>query len=179
MARFTAYLVSYFDFNLYLIFCLTRFYFDFVCQYCADKGCKSKFPLRARQLAGDARVVPARAVHRARERLEQRLDDVMRLVAVKQFEVQIAARLVRKALKKFARESEPERARHVLIFFRPGNFLLRKFVQPAPDKMRSSAKIHDAARETFIHRHIRFAGERIFRMKSKTITTNPFFVAER
>src|SRR3984957_17759751 len=92
----------------------------------------SQFPLRARQLAGDARVVPARGVHRARERLEQRLDDVMRLVAVTQFEVQIAARLVRKALKKFARESEPERARSVLIFFRVGNFLLRKFVQPAP-----------------------------------------------
>src|SRR5450432_3847079 len=83
-----------------------------------------KFPLRAGQLACDARIVPARGVHRARERLEQRLDDVMRLVAVKQFEVQIAARLVREALKKFARKSEPERTGKILPFFRLGNFLL-------------------------------------------------------
>src|ERR1700722_6050040 len=116
----------------------------------------SQFPLRARQLAGDARVVPARGVHRARERLEQRLDDVMRLVAIKKFKVQIATGFVREALKKFARKPETERARNVLIFFRVGNLLLRKFIQPAPDEVRSSAKIHDAARETFIHRHERF-----------------------
>src|SRR5882724_3539305 len=139
----------------------------------------SQFPLSARQLAGDARVVPARGVHRARERLEQRLYDVMRLVAVKQFEMQIAARFVRESLKKFFREAKTKCARSVLIFFNFGNFLLRKFVQSAPDKMWSSAKIHDATREAFVHRHISFSGERIFWIKSKPVTTNSLFVAER
>jgi len=54
----------------------------------------SQFPLGAGQLAGDARVVPARGVHGARKRLEQRLDNVMRLVAVEQFQMQVAPRLV-------------------------------------------------------------------------------------
>jgi hypothetical protein len=48
----------------------------------------------------------------------------MRLVAVKQIEVQIAARFVGEALEKFARKSKPERAGGVLIFFRAGNCLL-------------------------------------------------------
>src|SRR5665213_1306705 len=42
-----------------------------------------------------------------------------------------------------------------------------------------SAKINHAARETFVHRHKRFAGEWIFRMKSKTVTANSFFIAQR
>src|ERR1035441_7500935 len=76
---------------------------------CAARAANSKFPLCARQLAGDARVVPARGVHSAGERLEQRLDDVMRLVAVKEFQMQVAAGLVGEALEKFARQPEPER----------------------------------------------------------------------
>ncbi len=60
----------------------------------------------------------------AGERLEQRLDDVVRFVAIKQFEMQVAARLVREALIKFAREAEAERAGGVLLSFRVGNFLL-------------------------------------------------------
>src|ERR1019366_2770616 len=115
----------------------------------------------------------------AGERLEQTLDDVMRLVAIKQFQMQIAARFVREALKKFAREAEPEHAGHVLNFFRTGNFLLRKFIQPAPDEMRPAAEIHHAAREAFVHRHIRLAGERILRMKTVAITADAAFVAER
>ena len=81
------------------------------------KGCQSKFPLGARQLAGDARVAPARRVRGAGKRLEQRLDDVMRLVAVEQFHMQVAAGLVGEALEKFSRQAEPERARRVLEFF--------------------------------------------------------------
>jgi len=80
--------------------------------WCPD----SQFSLRAAQLAGDARVVPARGVHGARERLEQRLHDVMRLVAIKQFDVQVAAGLAGEALEEFARQPEPERAGGVLIF---------------------------------------------------------------
>jgi hypothetical protein len=85
---------------------------------------KSQFSLGARQLAGNARVVLARGVHGAREGLEQRLDDVVRLVAVKQFQMQIAPRLVGKALEKFPRQPKAERAGQVLIFFGGGNFLL-------------------------------------------------------
>jgi len=139
----------------------------------------SKFPLRARQLAGNAWVVPARGVHGAGERLEKRLHDVMRLVTVKQFQMQIAAGLVGEALEKFARQPEPERAGNVLVFFRPGDFLLRKVVQPAPDEVRPPAEIHHAAREAFIHRHIGFTGKRIFWMEAVAVTTNAAFVAER
>ena len=56
-----------------------------------------KFPLGTGQLAGNARVVLARGVHGARKRLEQCLDDMVWFVAVKQFQVQIAPRLVGEA----------------------------------------------------------------------------------
>ena len=45
--------------------------------------------------------------------------------------------------------------------------------------MRPSAKINDAAREAFVHRHIGFAGERIFRMKARAVAADAAFVAER
>ena len=77
----------------------------------------SQFPLGARQLAGNARVALARRVRRARKRLEQRLDDVVRLVAVEQFQVQIAAGFVGEGLEKFAREAETKCARRILEFF--------------------------------------------------------------
>src|ERR1035438_1954475 len=110
----------------------------------------SKFPLGARQLAGDARVVPARGVHGACERLEQRLDDVVRFITVKQFQMQIAARFIREPLEKFTREAKAKGARNVLAFFHAGNFLLRKLVQPAPDEMRATAEIHHATCEALV-----------------------------
>ena len=140
---------------------------------------ESKFSLGARQPPGDARVVPTRGVRRARERLEQRLDDVMRLVAVKQFQVQIAAGLVGKGLEKLAREAEPERARSVLVFFRVADFFLREMIHPAPDEVRPSAEINHAAREAFVHRHVGFSSERIFRMKAVSVTSDAALVAER
>ena len=73
--------------------------------------------------------MPARGVHRARKRLEQRLHNGVRLVAVKQFQRQIAPRLVGEPLEKFARQPKPERAGQVLGFFRVGNLLLRKRVR--------------------------------------------------
>ena len=45
--------------------------------------------------------------------------------------------------------------------------------------MRSPAEINDAARETFVHRNIRFAGERIFWVKARAVTANSFFIAKR
>src|SRR6185436_7034283 len=80
----------------------------------------------------------------------------MRFVAVKQFQMQVAAGFVREALKKFARKAKPECAGSVLFFLGVGDFLLRKFVQSAPDKMRAATEIQDTSRETFIHWHIRF-----------------------
>ncbi len=51
-------------------------------------------------------------------------------------------------------------------------------IQTAPDEKGASAKIHDAAGEAFVHGHIRFAGERIIRMKTVAVATDAAFVAE-
>ena len=45
--------------------------------------------------------------------------------------------------------------------------------------MRPSAKINDTTREAFVHRHISFAGKRIFRMKAGAVAADAAFVAER
>ena len=63
------------------------------------------------------------------------------------------------------------------MLFRIGDFL-GKFVQPAPDEERSAAEIHDAAGETFIHRHIGFAGEWIFWVEAVAIAADAALVAE-
>ena len=44
--------------------------------------------------------------------------------------------------------------------------------------MRPAAKINHAAREAFVHRHVGFAGERIFRMKTRAVSADAAFVAE-
>lgn len=137
-----------------------------------------EFPLSARQLAGNARVMLARGIHGARKRLEQCLNDMVWFVAVKQFQVQIAPRLVGEALKKFAREAKTKRARCVLIFFRVGDFLQGKFVQPVPDEMRTPAEIYNATCETFIHRYICLAREGIFWMESMAVTTDAALVTQ-
>src|ERR1017187_7160653 len=139
----------------------------------------SQFSFGAWQFAGNSRIAPTRCVRCPGKRLEQRLDDVMWLITVKQFEVQVAAGFVGEGLEKFARQAEAKRARRVLEFLGFGNALLGKFVQAAPDQMRSPAKINDAARQTFVHGHESFAGERVFWMKPRAVTADAFFVAER
>lgn len=103
----------------------------------------------------------------------------MRFVAVKEFEVEIAAGFVGECLKKFAREAEAECTRYIERFFRRTDFLLGKFVQSAPNQIGSPAEINHTAREAFIHRHVSFAGERILRMKTISISADSLFVAER
>src|SRR5208282_769203 len=68
-----------------------------------------QFALGARQLAGDPRIALAGRIRCAGERLEQRLDDVMRLVAVEQFQVQVAAGFVGETLEKLARQAKTKR----------------------------------------------------------------------
>src|SRR5947208_737049 len=60
----------------------------------------SQLSFRARQTL-DARITPARRIDRLGQRLENRLDDVMRLVATEDIHVQVAARLVGEALQEF------------------------------------------------------------------------------
>ena len=138
-----------------------------------------QFPLGAGELAGDAGVVAARGVHGAGEGFEERLDDVVRFVAVEEFKVEIAAGFVGEALKEFAREAEAEDAGQILRFFGVGNFLLGELIQAAPDEVGASAEIHDAAGETFVHRDVGFAGERILRMKAVAVAADAALVAER
>jgi len=65
------------------------------------------------------------------------------------------------------------------VFSAAEMFFNEKFVQPAPDEVRPAAEIHHAAGETFIHRHIGFAGEGIFRMKAVAVAADAALVAER
>lgn len=67
-----------------------------------------QFPLGARQLAGDARVMLAGGVHGAGECLEQGFDDVVRFIPVQQFQMQIATGFVRKALEKLPGQTKAE-----------------------------------------------------------------------
>jgi hypothetical protein len=138
-----------------------------------------QFPLRAWQLADDARVTLASDIHGARKRFKQRLDDVMRLVTVKQFQMQITAGFIGESLKKFAREAKAKCAGHVLQFFRAADAFLGKLIQAAPDQMRSSAKINDATREALVHWNVSLTAQRIFRMKPGAVTPNATFVAKR
>ena len=93
--------------------------------------------------------------------------------------MKIATRLVGKRLEKFARQAEAKGARTVLAALGAAEFAIRQVAHPAPDEIGSPAEIHDAARETFIHRHERLAGERIARMKARAVTTDAALVAQR
>src|SRR5260221_10573020 len=86
-----------------------------------------QFSLGAGQLPGDARIVRTGGISGAGKGLEQRLDDVVRLVAIKDFEVQIAAGLVGEALEELVRKAEAERAGGVPLLFRFLNFLWLEF----------------------------------------------------
>src|SRR5205823_13712223 len=84
----------------------------------ADYSVKSESSFGGGQKPGNARIPLAGKVHSLRKRLEQRLDHVVRLAAIKQLQMQVAARFVGESLKKLLRQPEPERTRHVLTPFR-------------------------------------------------------------
>lgn len=60
--------------------------------------------------ARNSRISLARNIYRFRKRLKQGLDDVVRFVAIEQFQMQVAAGFIGKRLKELAGESEPEDA---------------------------------------------------------------------
>jgi hypothetical protein len=137
-----------------------------------------QFPLGARQLAGNAGVMLAGKIHRFRKRLEQSFYDMMRLIAIKQLQVQIATGFIGKSLEKLTRQAKSKLAGGILAFFRPAEFLIGKIVQSPPNQVRSPAEIHHAARQAFVHRDVSFGGKRILRVKTVAIAANPFFVSQ-
>src|SRR5579862_6773073 len=99
-------------------------------------------------LAGDIR--------RLRKGLKQGLYDMVRFVAIQQFQVEITAGFIGKSLKKLPGQPKAERARSVLV---PGGFAqlpIGKRVQPPPNQVRPSAEIHYTTRQAFVHRDISF-----------------------
>jgi hypothetical protein len=137
----------------------------------------------------DARVVLASGVNRSSKRLKQRLHNMMRLLAVKEFKMDVSFAFIGKRLKKFFRQTKPERRRHILFLLHFGRArrcaraaiegFVRQVIEAAPNKMRSSAKINHATRERLIHWHISFAGKRIARIKAGPITLDPFLISKR
>src|SRR5256885_1797053 len=97
----------------------------------------------------------------------------MRLFPVNQLQMQITPRFIGKSLKKFPRQTKPERARHVLSLSRLAELLEREFVKSPPNQIRPPSKIYHASCQTFIHRHIRLTRERIPRIKPRPISANP------
>jgi hypothetical protein len=87
-----------------------------------------KFPFGRGQAAGNPRISLTSHVNRLGKRLEQRLHDVVRFVAIQQFQVKIAAGFVGETLKKLPRQAEPERGRHVLLSFGFAKFAVSELV---------------------------------------------------
>ena len=121
----------------------------------------------------------ASGIYRSGEGFEERLNDVVRFVAVEEFEMKIAAGFIGEALEKFAGKAEAKDAGHVLGFFGVGNFFLRELIQAAPDEVGTAAEIHNTTSETFVHRHIGFSGERILRVEAVAVSANAAFVPQR
>ena len=93
--------------------------------------------------------------------------------------MKVATRLVGEALEEFSRQSETKRTRRVLLFFSVADSFELQIVQPAPDEVRPAAEIDDASGQTFIHGNVRFAGERIARIESRSVAPDAFLVTER
>src|SRR5439155_20840240 len=93
-------------------------------------------------------------------------------------QMQVATRFVGKALEKFLRQTEPKSRRHVLPLFRSGDFSVGQLIHPAPDQTWPTAEINDTPRQTFIHRHIGFPGERVPWFELKAVTANALLVAQ-
>src|ERR1051326_2646672 len=126
----------------------------------------------------------------------------MRLIAVQEFQMYIAARLIREPLKKLSRQPKPEGGRHILLLFDVGDPFVRQIIQPPPNEVRPATEINYTTRQTFVHGYVRFASREnilldadgafqgggcvlashikwILRLKPGPIPPYPFFVAER
>ena len=80
---------------------------------------------------------------------------MMRLLTVKQLQVQIATGGVGKALKKLPGQPKAKRGRHILTLLVIADFLVAQLVQFSPNQIGPAAEIDDASRKGFIHRQIR------------------------
>jgi hypothetical protein len=129
-------------------------------------------------LTGDAGVLLAGGIDGAGKGFEQAFDDVMGFIAVKQFEVEVAAGFVGEALKEFAGEAEAEGAGQILIFFRIADFFLGKTVQSPPDEVRAAAEIDDATGEAFIHGDVGFAGKGVLGVKAMAVAAEAAFITQ-
>ena len=69
-----------------------------------------EFSFGRRQPAGNSRISLARNIYGPRKSLENRLDDVVWFIAIKQFQVEVAAGRIGESLKEFAGQSKPEYA---------------------------------------------------------------------
>src|SRR5436190_9987748 len=121
----------------------------------------------------------AGGVHRLRKCLKQSLYHMVRLISVKQLQMQVATGFIRESLKKLPRQPKAKGARHVLLLFLPAQFLVSEIVQTTPDQIRPAAEINHTSRQTFVHRHVSLTRERILRMKTVPVTPNPPFIAQR
>jgi hypothetical protein len=117
-------------------------------------------------------------VYRTGKCLEERLDNMMRLTPVEQFQVQVAPRFIDEPLKELSGESKPKTGRHVLILLTHGKEAMRLVVHSTPNQVRPPAKINDAPGQAFIHGHIRLACKRIPRVESGSIPADALFFAK-
>ena len=138
-----------------------------------------KFSLGAGKLSGNPRIALAGEVDRLGESLEEGFDDVMRFVTVKQLQMEITAGFIGEGLEEFARQPEPERARHVLDSFRLADGFVREGIESTPHQAGPAAEVDDAPRQALVHRDEGLGGKRVLRMKTRAITANSPLFAQR
>ena len=138
-----------------------------------------EFALRGGKPAGQARITLAGRIHGPAKRLKQRLDDVVRLIAVKQFQMQVAPGLVGKSLKKLTGQAEPERTGHVLFSLSFTDAFEGERIQSPPGQAGPPSKINDTPRQAFIHRHVSLAGEGVSGVKASPVPANPPLISQR
>ena len=69
------------------------------------------------KLARNPRISLTGNIYRLGERLEKGFHNMMRLIPVQQFQMQVAAGFIGKTLKKLARQPESEGTGHILLLF--------------------------------------------------------------
>src|SRR5262245_1660024 len=139
----------------------------------------SQLPLCAGQPANNSRISLTGNIYRFGKRLEQRLDDVMRLFPIQQFQVQVGPRFVSKPLEKLASQTESESAGHVLFLLGSVDAFEGQFVQTAPNQVRPAAEVYAASGQAFVHRDVGFGAQRIARVEASAVAADAFLIPER
>jgi hypothetical protein len=111
--------------------------------------------------AAEPRVTPTSAVNGFTKCLEHTFGHVMRFIAIEQLDVQVTPRFVREGLEKLACKAESECAGHVLPFFGCADSPKCELVEPAPYKVRATAKVNHTPCKALVHRHIRLGKQRV------------------